>query len=397
MVSMQPSEHQPLANRRASQEVLYRQIQFFSEHWQLAAFANSVPDYILVLNRYHQTVFCNNKLIKFLGIDSSRAVLGEQPDEFMQSPGAAMPFYETFTYEEDHFLNKNSSPNFYAEHESTAQEYRISTNGTNSPAELRISSVPMTVNAEQFTIFILTDISNEKRRLALEKIFFHDLLNSVGSLLAYAKLLKDATPEEAGQFREMIYTIALQLADEITAQRQLTAAENHEIHIDPTVIHSRTMLHAVCESFKMHQEGKDKFIEVDSSSDDFMCITDEVLLRRVLGNLTKNALEASPQRATVTLGCINNETTIDFWVHNNSVIPLEVQKQIFQRSFSTKGTGRGLGTYSVKLLTEHYLHGAIDFESSPRTGTMFTVSLPKNIRKHARQKKNIITFSPSRA
>ena len=53
-----------------------------------------------------------------------------------------------------------------------------------------------------------------------------------------------------------------------------------------------------------------------------------------------------------------------------------VRHQIFQRSFSTKGPGRGLGTYSVKLFTEQYLKGKVGFESLEGKGTTFFVSLP---------------------
>lgn len=65
-----------------------------------------------------------------------------------------------------------------------------------------------------------------------------------------------------------------------------------------------------------------------------------------------------------------------FEVHNDSFIPREIQLQVFQRSFSTKGEGRGLGTYSIKLLTERYLNGSVEFESSIESGTTFRVVYP---------------------
>jgi signal transduction histidine kinase len=52
-----------------------------------------------------------------------------------------------------------------------------------------------------------------------------------------------------------------------------------------------------------------------------------------------------------------------------------VRAHVFQRSFSTKGTGRGLGTYSIKLLTERYLGGRVWFESAEGQGTTFHVEL----------------------
>jgi sensor histidine kinase regulating citrate/malate metabolism len=51
--------------------------------------------------------------------------------------------------------------------------------------------------------------------------------------------------------------------------------------------------------------------------------------------------------------------------------------QLFQRSFSTKGTGRGLGTYSIRLLTENYLEGKVSFVSNEAEGTVFSIELNK--------------------
>jgi sensor histidine kinase regulating citrate/malate metabolism len=63
-------------------------------------------------------------------------------------------------------------------------------------------------------------------------------------------------------------------------------------------------------------------------------------------------------------------------VKNSLLIPHDVQLQIFQKSFSTKGKGRGLGTFSIKLLTERYLGGTVHFVSSEETGTVFTIEFP---------------------
>jgi sensor histidine kinase regulating citrate/malate metabolism len=57
-------------------------------------------------------------------------------------------------------------------------------------------------------------------------------------------------------------------------------------------------------------------------------------------------------------------------------MPEKVKLQIFNRSFSTKGIGRGIGTYSIKLITEGYLKGIVDFESAEERGTTFTIQLP---------------------
>jgi len=57
------------------------------------------------------------------------------------------------------------------------------------------------------------------------------------------------------------------------------------------------------------------------------------------------------------------------------VMPRAVQLQVFRRSFSTKGAGRGLGTWSMKLLSG-YLQGEVGFVSTEDAGTTFWLQLP---------------------
>ena len=98
---------------------------------------------------------------------------------------------------------------------------------------------------------------------------------------------------------------------------------------------------------------------------------------RVLTNMLKNAFEATPRGGQVNLGCEADENLCTFSVHNPDEIPEAVAAQIFRRSFSTKAeTGRGLGTYSMKLFGERYLHGQVSFRSDPKDGTVFWITIP---------------------
>ncbi len=105
--------------------------------------------------------------------------------------------------------------------------------------------------------------------------------------------------------------------------------------------------------------------------------TDRVLLRRIVGNLTKNALEASRKGSVIRLTAAATPICVEIRVNNPGEIPAHVQSQLFKRSFSTSGDpGRGLGTYSIKLFSERYLAGHVSFSSTREDGTTFTVSLP---------------------
>eukprot|EP01022_Parablepharisma_sp_SALTPOND_P006579 TRINITY_DN126681_c0_g1_i1.p1 TRINITY_DN126681_c0_g1~~TRINITY_DN126681_c0_g1_i1.p1 ORF type:complete len:114 (+),score=3.38 TRINITY_DN126681_c0_g1_i1:33-344(+) len=95
--------------------------------------------------------------------------------------------------------------------------------------------------------------------------------------------------------------------------------------------------------------------------------------------MIKNAIEMNVPHDTITLSCKESENQIELSVHNNSIVPDKVKDQLFKRFYSTKGKGRGLGTYSMKLLGEKYLKGKVSFTSGEEIGTTFYIQLPKQL------------------
>lgn len=384
--------------RRTIPSDLERQVTAFAKNKHIEIFGDAISDFLIVTNTQWQIVFANDQLIQYLGVPSIDDLLGMRIGEALfcnnsikssLGCGAAevcqlCGAYKAFIAAERGLRDE--------------QECTISSSGEHKNIDLRIKATPITIENEHFTIFVMKDISSDNEKKILERIFFHDLANSVGSLLGYAELMKDAKPDELEQFRYVFYEITQNISDEIIAQQQLTAAENHALEVQPAVIHSRSLLSSIAEMYQYHLVGKGKSIVIDRLAEDFVCVTDEVLLRRVISNLVKNALEASGTHDVVSLGCIRKNQGLEFTIHNNAIIPNDVQLQIFNRSFSTKGAGRGLGTYSVKLLTEEYLNGSVSFVSNQRIGTVFSVIVPENIKQFSREKKGmILTFSPTRS
>lgn len=116
-------------------------------------------------------------------------------------------------------------------------------------------------------------------------------------------------------------------------------------------------------------------------------ISDKAVLMRVLENMIKNAIEACPSGKTVKVGTYIKNKQINFHIHNPNFIPKKIQLQIFQRSFSTKSPDRGLGTYSMKLLSERHLKGKVSFISTKKSGTIFTASYPITISRFSQSTK----------
>jgi signal transduction histidine kinase len=256
------------------------------------------------------------------------------------------------------------------------QESRVTREEGLDALDLRTYATPLQLNADRFTILALSDISHEKLRRALERIFFHDILNTVGGLHGFVELLQQSDPTEMQDFKSPLLQLSRELVEEIKSQRDLLAAENDDLAVAPVTVKSGSILRDVAELYRNHEVANTRFVKIVESSVDCDVITDSTLLRRVLGNMVKNGLEASSENESVTLGCDLRDDGAEFWVHNPRYIPESIQQQIFRRSFSTKGSNRGLGTYSMKLIGERYLGGRVSFSTSPDEGTVFSIWIP---------------------
>ncbi len=242
--------------------------------------------------------------------------------------------------------------------------------------DLRVSAAPFCCQGEEYTVFALRDITDEKRRLVLERIFFHDILNSAGGLQGMVEILVEIHGEEEQRVKETVRNLVRQLVEEIRSQRDLVAAESGELAVRILDVNVAEFLDRICTLYRRSLVSRDKRIVMAPIRGQPVIWTDEVLLGRVIGNLLKNALEASTGGQTVTVAFENMRQPL-FSIHNSSVMNEAVQLQMFQRSFSTReGTGRGIGSYSVKLLTEKYLQGKVWFVSRELEGPTFFVALP---------------------
>ena len=222
----------------------------------------------------------------------------------------------------------------------------------------------------------MQDISDEKRRRALEQIFFHDVLNTAGILSMISEIMS-RDPNDAASMIVELTESTQRLISEIRSQQDLTRAEAGELVSQTQTIMVGPFVTDLVQQYERHSVSADRHIRVLAIDETLTFSSDPALLGRVIGNMIKNALEAAKPGETVTIGAVATESEVAFAVHNPTFIPRHIQLQIFNRSFSTKGAGRGLGTYSMKLLSERYLNGHVWFESLEETGTTFYASYPR--------------------
>lgn len=370
-----PTQFAP--GERSSAQEIARQARLFAGKRLLGMLPDMMPCVLMVLNEHRQIVFVNKQIATLMPPDQPNSdVLGMRPGEalgcthgFESEGGCGTTEFCTLCGAVHAILAGQRG-------ESSVRECRVLRQHSGEALELRIWTTPIKIDNEQFTVCALLDISHEKRRQALEHIFLHDIYNVAYGLSWYADFLKKGTPDKVEEYADTIHRLCGELIDEIDAQRILLRAESGELTLKPEPVDSLRVLQDTVAMYSRHPVAHDRTLCLDEKADDVPVVSDKTLLGRVLGNMVKNALEACRASQTVTIGCRTSSDSVEFWVHNPGVMKREVQLQVFQRSFSTKGRGRGLGTYSIKLLTERYLKGQVSFTSTAESGTIFTVHCP---------------------
>jgi signal transduction histidine kinase len=365
------------SSERASVEEIARQARLFTGRKLLGMLPDMMPCVLMVLNAHRQIVFANKRFASLASPEQQNSsVLGLRPGEAMSCIHGFESEGGCGTTEFCSLCGAVRAVLASQNGQGDMQECRILRRHNSEALELRIWTTPVTVDGERFTICAALDISHEKRRQALEHIFLHDIYNVAYGLSWYADFLKKGQPDKVEEYADTIHRLCGELIDEIDAQRILLRAESGELVLKPEPVASLRVLQDTVAMYSRHPVAQDRTLCLDEKAADVSVVSDKVLLSRILGNMVKNALEACRARQTVTIGCSQSNGTVQFWVHNPGQMTREVQLQVFQRSFSTKGRGRGLGTYSIKLLTERYLKGQVSFTSTAEAGTVFTVHCP---------------------
>lgn len=375
-----PPEHRSeLPDReRADPDRLAREIRAVSESPVVTAVLDVADAALLVLNPERQIVGFNSRVAE---IETPEDVLGSRPGEVLGCAnaagaggcGASAACAACGTLSAILRSQERGGP---VEAECLIRADRA----LGEALELNVRATPITVAQKRFTVVSLRDISSEKRREVLEQIFLHDVLNTVAGLRGWAEQLRRGRGNVA-RATERIEFLARRIEHEIRDHRTLLLAESGALVPERAPVRTGELLQDVAAVFAGHPAAKERRLEIAPGSDDVELDSDRALLLRVLVNMVRNAFEATEPGGVVGVSCARGGRSVDLRVRNAGAIAPEVRARVFQRSFSTKAKrGRGLGTYSMKLLGERYLGGEVSFTSTEEEGTTFTLRLPLMIR-----------------
>lgn len=365
---------------RASARALARAIQTVMSSPLVGALLEKMGGVVVILNRERQVLAVNHALLDLLALDDAESLLGLRPGEVLQCVHANdMPggcgtsrFCATCGAALAIVASQKESQRVIRE-----CVMRATRRGKPVDLDFRVSAETILIEDQPFTLLLLEDVSAEKRRLALERTFFHDISNTISALTLTAELLSADWP---GSPVNRLQHLVSHLAREVEIQKFLTRDQADDFRLTPEPTSVQFLLSELHRIITMHPASQGRHVRIANPMLDREMTTDVTLVLRVLNNMALNALEATPEGREIRIAATPQKHHVTFQVWNQKPIPPLIAGRIFQRYFSTKsGQGRGVGTFSMKLFAEKYLQGHVAFSSTPHEGTTFTLQLPAHL------------------
>jgi signal transduction histidine kinase len=360
---------------RATTEELTSQVSLVAGMPPIQRMLDSMMDMVLLLNRHRQIIFCNAAVAETFALPERSRIYGMRPGEAIGCANSLK--HEGGCGTDEHCSVCGAVNTILAAIDGVqhAAECRILRSGGEA-MDLNVKATPFRLAGEGLILVAMRDSSEQNRQRVMERIFHHDILNTACGI----KLMAHMTTwsKRANRALDGISKGINRLIQEIQFQQDLTAAENGQLAVQKVPVRVIDLLSELIEASKLFAALQHCRIAPGRIPFDVSIVTDRRLLARVIGNMLKNAIEASGAGDEVAVNVSMGADCVSISVTNKAVMPRASQLQVFQRSFSTKGHGRGIGTYSMKLLTERYLGGRISFTSAEPQGTTFTATLPLN-------------------
>lgn len=210
------------------------------------------------------------------------------------------------------------------------------------------------------------------------RVIFHDIANHFTALTMSIGSLEESLSQDSKRLME--YSRRSEQA-RVQMESFASILRCHVEHETSTTINMRSEINRILASFAGKAQSLGVRIKVKSKQ--------QVLLRgdksafiHIISNLISNALDAcaaTPDRPHKEVCIILSHTSkeVSILVRDNGCgIRTEDIPKVFQRKFTTKVGGEGVGLYAIKTYMERIFGGQVCFKTSD-AGTEFALSFPK--------------------
>lgn len=223
----------------------------------------------------------------------------------------------------------------------------------------------------------LTQSEREMAWRQMARQVAHEIKNPLTPMKLNIQHLSRAFGEGGPRLQKMFPKVMKTLLSQIDSLVRI-ANSFSEFAKMPEPVNSRILVNDVLhEIVDLYTQSEEAIWLIDIPQDNFWSFADREQLSRCFTNIIKNALQAVSENGIihVSMKILPGHAIIEI-KDNGKGMTEEIQKRIFEPSFSTKSSGMGLGLAIVKRIIES-ANGTITFESEEGVGTTFKISLPE--------------------
>jgi len=203
----------------------------------------------------------------------------------------------------------------------------------------------------------------------------HELRTPVAAMRAELEAMIDGVITPQPEALESLLQEMARLTSLVEGIEDITRAEAGSLTLSTESFSLHLFLQNMAERFQPLFSKSGVELGVDCREDEIIT-ADPEKLERILVNLLDNAVRATEAGGRVTMkGAREKGRVVIAVVDSGRGMDDTVRRNVFERFFSTRPDGLGLGLSIVKELVEAH-GGTIDVRSEVGRGTTFTITFP---------------------
>ncbi|MBS0659095.1 MAG: response regulator [Verrucomicrobia bacterium] len=220
-----------------------------------------------------------------------------------------------------------------------------------------------------------------KLQTDVELMLRHDLRVSLAAVIGFSELIaEELHPAHASATHARIIARAgYSMLSMVHGSFDLLKMERGAYVLQPEVFDVAAVARQVVAEHSLSAREKEVRVKLDfgeECADDALVSGEALLTHSLLQNLFRNALEAAPQGSEIRFHFCMTDGQTEVRLRNAGEVPQAVRGRFFERyATAGKAGGRGVGTYSARLMAETQ-HGSLQLDTSEPGHTTLAVVLP---------------------
>ena len=245
--------------------------------------------------------------------------------------------------------------------------------------------------ASEGLIVVLQDVTEQRRAEAMQREFVanvsHELRTPVTTVKSYVETILDGNIREEETlvpFLNVIDQESDRMTSLIAELLELSRIDNRQVQLRMEEVDLTELLADCVRRYRIHSEKKNQTMEMRPDCPEVPVLCDRSRIEQVIRNILINAVNYSPEGASVTAWSSIDTCRGEGILHiadTGMGIPHKEQKRIFERFYrvdkarSRSSGGTGLGLAIAKEMMEMH-QGRIEVESVPGKGSVFHLIFP---------------------